>query len=124
MAKGPRTAGKLIFRGFHFVSNDEGKNVEVRLRVKRSDKALLFSTEPVESIWIQQGIFYATIAEDCYWLQLSECEEVKEMHEKAILKIMSFLEDDEIPAQNIWMMNGTIKGIRKNERFYYVGYVE
>ena len=35
-----------------------------------------------------------------------------------------FLEDDEIPAQNIWMMNGTIKGIRENERFYYVGYVE
>ena len=121
MAKEPRMAKKLIFRGFHFISNDGGKNVEVQLRVKRSDKGLLYSTEPVKSIWIQQGIFYVTIAEDCYWLQLSESEAVKEMHEKAILKIMSFLEDDEIPAQNIWMMNGTIKGIRENERFYYVG---
>ncbi len=122
MAKGPRTAGKLVFRGFHFISEDEGENVEVRLRVRGIDNGL-YSTDPVKSIWIQQGIFHATIAEHCYWLDLSKYENVREMHEKAILKIKSFLEGG-ISAKDIWKMKVNVKGINENERFYYVGDVE
>ncbi len=121
MAKGPRFAEKMIFRGFHFISDDEGEHVEVRLRVRGRDKGL-FSTDPVKSIWQQEDVFLANTAENCYWLQLSEYKNVREMHEKAIKKVMSFLKG-EISSAEIWKMDGNV-GDLKNERFFYVGKVE
>lgn len=122
MTRGPKTADRLVFRGFHFISNDEGKNVEVRLSVRGSDN-VLYSTAPVKSIWIQQGIFHATISDHYYWLELSKYESVRTMHEKAINKVMSFLEGA-ISAEKIWKMKVNVKGSNENERFYYAGDVE
>lgn len=121
MEKGPRMADRLVFRGFHFISDDEGKNVEVRLRVRGRDKGL-FSTDPVKSIWQQEDVFLANIAENCYWLQLSEYANVRKMQDKAIKKVMNFLKG-EISSAEIWEMNGNV-GNSKNERFFYVGKVE
>jgi cytoskeletal protein CcmA (bactofilin family) len=56
-------------------------------------------------------------------LQLSEYKNVREMHEKAIKKVMSFLKG-EISSEEIWKMDGNVKGNLKNERFFYVGKVE
>ena len=120
MGERPRTADRLTFRGFHFISDDEGKHVKVRLRVKRSKKGCLFSTDPISSIWIQEGTYYiCTITERCYWLELSENNIVRAKQIAAIEKIMRFWKDDNIPQERIFYMAGSVQGTLKGERFYY-----
>ena len=117
MAKGPRIAEKMIFRGFRFIMKDE--NMEIQLRVKRSKKECLFSTDTIDSIWIQQGTYHiSTVTKHCYWLELSESDVVKEKQIAAIQKIMHFLKG-EISAEKIFFMKGSVRGTLEGERFYY-----
>ena len=121
--KGPRTAGRLFFRGLLLASDDEGENVKIQLYVKTSENGYLFFTDPVKSIWIQEDSFHVTIGKDCYWLKLSEKEVVKEWQAKAIRKIISFFEGS-TSAKDIWNMNSLVKGPSPNEKFYSAGDVD
>ena len=117
MEKGPRFAEKMIFHGFRFIMKDE--NLEIRLRVKWSKKQCLFSTDPIASIWIQEGAYHiCTATEHYYWLELSKIDVVKVKQIAAIQKIMDFLKGD-ISAERIFFMEGSVRGTLEGERFYY-----